>query len=561
MESQQESNALDPSLSPVKEETLNAPTDWWGIMKRLGPGLIIAGSIVGSGELIATTKTGAQAGIALLWLIIVGCVIKVFVQIELGRYSLTCGETTLAALNHVPGPRLGFSRNSNKLSPNWILWFWLIMSICTIGQLGGIVGGVGQAMALTLPIKGDYLKAIQVPSEKEFVKYLEVEEELLGEQKTLSAFTPAERERYLRGHVKIKERIERLQEAGRLILQKIHDDEKLVDANGISLLEPQTWDDKIWAGVIAILTSFLLFYGRYNLIEHLSTVLVVSFTFITIGNVISLQTSEVWSISTEEIIQGLSFGVPAASDGMTPLLTALAAFGIIGVGATELIAYPYWCLEKGYARFTGPHSADDSWAMRAKGWMRVMKIDAFASMCIYTFATLAFYLMGVAVLHKEGLDPDGMRMVSTLAEAYVPVFGAYAKWLFLVGAIAVLYSTFLVANAANARIFSDGLRFFGVVDDRKPHAVQNWVKMMSLILPLLCLGVFLTGANPVRLVLIAGTMQAIMLPMLGVAAIYLRYTKIDARLTPGKIWDVLLFLSFLGLLLAGGYGVYKQLFE
>tara|TARA_R110002095_G_scaffold35763_5_gene33605 strand:+ start:250 stop:1935 length:1686 start_codon:yes stop_codon:yes gene_type:complete len=560
MESQQESSALDPSLSPEKEVTLIAPTDWWGITKRLGPGLIIAGSIVGSGELIATTKTGAQAGIALLWLIIVGCVIKVFVQIELGRYSLTCGETTLAALNHVPGPRLGFSRDPKKLAPNWILWFWLVMSICTIGQLGGIVGGVGQAMALTMPIRGDYLKAIQVPSEKEFVKYLEVEEELLGEQKTLSALSTAERERYLRGHAKVKERIERLQEQGQLILQKIHDQEKLVDANGVSMLEPQTWDDKIWATVIAILTAFLLYYGRYNLIEHLSTVLVVSFTFITIGNVISLQTSEVWSISTEEIIRGLSFGVPAATDGMTPLLTALAAFGIIGVGATELIAYPYWCLEKGYARFTGPHSEDENWALRAKGWMRVMKIDAFASMCIYTFATLAFYLMGVAVLHKEGLDPDGMRMVSTLAEAYVPVFGTYAKWLFLVGAIAVLYSTFLVANAANARIFSDGLRFFGMVDESKPNAVQNWVKMMSLILPILCLAVFLTGANPVRLVLIAGTMQAIMLPMLGVAAIYLRYTKIDARLTPGRIWDVLLFLSFLGLLLAGSYGVYKQLF-
>ncbi|HAH46667.1 MAG TPA: transmembrane Mn(2+) transporter, partial [Planctomycetaceae bacterium] len=105
-----------------------------------------------------------------------------------------------------------------------------------------------------------------------------------------------------------------------------------------------------------------------------------------------------------------------------------------------------------------------------------------------------------------------------------------------------------------------GLRFFGIVDESKPHAVQNWIKIMSLILPLLCLAVFLTGANPVRLVLIAGTMQAIMLPMLGVAAIYLRYTRIDARLTPGRLWDLMLFVSCLGLLLAGGYGVYKQLF-
>lgn len=560
MESQQKNNALDPSVDSTLEESIKAPTDFWGIVKRLGPGLIVAGSIVGSGELIATTKTGAQAGIALLWLIIVGCLIKVFVQIELGRFSISRGETTLAALNHVPGPRLGFLSTKGQKPPNWILWFWLVMSICTIGQLGGIVGGVGQALALTLPIKGDYLQAIQYPSEKEFVHYLELEEALKDEQKTLADLSTAERERYLRGHAKMKKRIEGLQAAGQVILEKIRNNDSLLDKDGKSILEPQTWDDKIWASVIAIFTSILLYYGRYNLIEHLSTILVVSFTFITIGNVISLQTSDIWSISTAEIVRGLSFGVPEATGGMNPLLTALAAFGIIGVGATELIAYPYWCLEKGYARFTGPHSKDEAWAERARGWMRVMKIDAFASMCIYTFATLAFYLMGVAVLHKEGLDPDGMRMVSTLAEAYVPVFGTFAKWLFLSGAIAVLYSTFLVANAANARIFSDGLRFFGIVDDSKPASLQNSIKIMSLILPVLCLAVFLTGANPVRLVLIAGTMQAIMLPMLGVAAIYLRYTRIDARLAPGRLWDLMLFLSCLGLLLAGGYGVYKQLF-
>ena len=124
--------------------------------------MIIAGSIVGSGELIATTKTGAQAGITLLWLIILGCLIKVFVQIELGRYAITHGETTLIALNRVPGPRA---------KVNWIVWFWLFMMLCTIGQLGGIVGGVGQSMAISFPITGDYRRAVQIPSVKELQRY------------------------------------------------------------------------------------------------------------------------------------------------------------------------------------------------------------------------------------------------------------------------------------------------------------------------------------------------------------------------------------------------------
>ena len=118
-----------------------------GILRQLGPGLIIAGSIVGSGELIATTKTGAQAGFWLLWLIIIGCVIKVFVQVEFGRHAISSGETTMSALNEVPGPRWRV---------NWILWYWLVMFVVSLAQLGGIVNGIGQSLAMNLPIDGSF---------------------------------------------------------------------------------------------------------------------------------------------------------------------------------------------------------------------------------------------------------------------------------------------------------------------------------------------------------------------------------------------------------------------
>ena len=93
---------------PADEVSLieSPPTTISGILARLGPGLIIAGSIVGSGELIATTETGAKAGYSLFWLILIGCVIKVFVQVELGRYTIISGKTPLDALSEVPGPRI-----------------------------------------------------------------------------------------------------------------------------------------------------------------------------------------------------------------------------------------------------------------------------------------------------------------------------------------------------------------------------------------------------------------------------------------------------------------------
>ncbi len=531
---------MDPTASDVVEP----PTSLGGIIRRLGPGLIIAGSIVGSGELIATTKTGAQAGIALLWLIIIGCLIKVFVQIELGRYTITHGETTLAALDRVPGPRL---------KVNWIVWFWLLMMLIGIGQLGGIVGGVGQAAALALPLRGDYSRAILVPSQGELEEYVRWEDDRINGQTEYSTLSPDEQERIQRGQAAMLERLEVLEVEYGDLAEKVR--------QGESFEDPTTWDDKIWAALVTLLTASLLYRGRYRMIQNIAMVLVVLFTFVTIGNVVSLQATDRWHIPLEEFLQGLSFSLPASDDAMSSLATALATFGIIGVGASELIAYPYWCLEKGYARFTGPRSSDEGWAVRARGWLHVMHYDAFASMVVYTVATLAFFLMGVAVLHSEGLDPDGMRMVSTLATAYVPVFGEYARWLFLIGAVAVLYSTFLVATAGNARMWTDSLKIVGLLDPHNQTSHDRGVATFSVCLPFVCLALYCSGINPVTAILVSGAMQALLLPMIGVGALYFRFAKTDERLRPGKLWDVMLCMSFAGLLVAGLWGGWSKLIQ
>ena len=123
-------------------------------LRRLGPGLIVAGSIVGSGELIATTKVGAEAGFTLLWLIVFGCVVKVFTQIEFGRSAVGRGRSALRLLDDLPGPRWRGS---------WAVWLWVVMTLLTLAQQGGIVGGVGQALAMAAPLteSGAALQALQ----------------------------------------------------------------------------------------------------------------------------------------------------------------------------------------------------------------------------------------------------------------------------------------------------------------------------------------------------------------------------------------------------------------
>lgn len=540
------SDAAAPDYTDRRQagDVVQPPSSVLQTVKQIGPGLIIAASIVGSGELIMTTKVGAEAGISLLWLIILGCIVKVFVQLELGRFTISHGETTLTSLSKVPGPRIG--------RINWVVLLWLFMMLTTIGQLGGIVGGVGQSLAITLPISGDYRDAVLTPSQKDIAAFANWKNN--GPPADIS---PEQGERLTRQMEWIQRDLDRLGSKGERIISLALAGRELVDEKGVSLVDPPTSDDRVWVLVIGVLTSILLFRGRYGFIEKASVLLVVMFTVITVGNVISLQSTERYALSSGDILRGLSFGLP---DVPGALLTAFAAFGIIGVGAVELIAYPYWCLEKGYARSAGPRDDSDAWLQRATGWFRVMKFDAFASMLVYTAATAAFFFLGVAVLHSEGRNPEDMRMVSTLSEAYVPVFGAYAKWLFLVGAFAVLYSTYLVANAGHARMVAD---FFGVLGmagrDADSDARRRLVRWLSAILPLLCVCAFMGfQTKPVLLISIAGLTQSIMLPVLGFSSIFFRYKITDPRLRPGPLWDAALIISSLALLIAGLWGAYEQ---
>ena len=132
----------DPyTISPGRVQA--APTTLAGRLKFLGPGIVVSGSIVGSGEILLTAGLGAAAGFTLLWWVLFSCWIKSLVQAELARYVITTGDTYLRALNRLPGTLPG---------PNgpiaWPIWLGLLGIVPGILTSGGIIGGAGQALAL-----------------------------------------------------------------------------------------------------------------------------------------------------------------------------------------------------------------------------------------------------------------------------------------------------------------------------------------------------------------------------------------------------------------------------
>jgi manganese transport protein len=430
------------------------PTTLRGMLRQVGPGLIISAMIVGSGELIVTPKLGAEAGFRLLWFIVLGCLLKVFVQIELGRDAILRGRTSLAALNSLPGPRLMVT---------WVLWLWLAMYLSLVFQVAGMVGGVARIFTL----------------------------------------------------------------------------------GGVAL------PVNVIAALVGGSCALLLVIGRYRMVERLSMVFVGIFTLMTFVTVGALQTTD-FAVTGAQLASGFSFQLPDR------LVTAFAAFGIIGVGASELMYYPYWCLEKGYARSLGPDDGTIAWRERAQGWLRVMRVDAWISFALYTTSTLAFYLLGAAVLHAKGLLVENARMIETLSVMYREVFGEWSFWFFLIGAFAVLYSTIFGATASNARMGIDALALWRVKTFRDEAEHTRWVKYGCVALPVAFTAVFAFFGSPISLVFIGAVGQGLMLPFIAGAALYLHFTSPHHELRAGKLSLACLIIAAL---LMTALGVYQVVTE
>jgi manganese transport protein len=457
--------APSPPDPPPPRPFEEPPRSLLRALTRIGPGLILAGAIVGTGELILTTNLGAKAGYALLWLVILSCFIKVFAQIELGRYAISTGEATFSAFRRLPGPGVV------------LIWWCAAMIIITQMQIGAMIGGVAQAVHLAIPRDA-------------------------GETPTRLAEWP-------------------------------------------------------WAVLVTIITATMLASGSYKLIERVSTFLVAGFTLMTVTCVALLPAEH--AVTARDLASGLRFTIPPGA-----LVAAFAMLGITGVGASELLAYPYWCVEKGYARHVGPREDSAAWAERARGWMRVLRLDAWVSMVVYTIATLAFYLLGASVLHKttsgQGLDNKQSTMIAALVDMYRPSLGENMARAFVVtGAICVLYSTLFAATAGNSRLLADFLRVNRFIDPTRETVFRAWVRVLCVVLLVASLGLYLYFGDLVTMVTVGAVMQALSLPFIAGAAVYLRYRRSDRRITPGLLWDAGLWLSLLGLTAAAGYTLWDKL--
>lgn len=435
----------------ISPEIKNPPSSLFEKLKFLGPGFILSASIVGSGELIATTVLGAEGGFITFWVILVSCLVKVAIQLEFGKNAIITGKPLMASFSILPGPKY------------WAVWSTFLLTLFKIVQVGGMIGGAAIALSMLLPQLSPIMLAF-----------------LLG-----------------------------------------------------------------------AITSLLIYRNYYSVVERTSMVMVVGFTLFTLASVIAVNYSP-FAFTLSDVASGLTFELPS-----NLIFVAIGAFGITGVASDEIIAYTYWCLEKGYAKYVGENDGSQEWKARANGWIKIMYLDALVAMVIYTVVTAAFYLLGASILYGKEEIPSGNQLIETLANIYTQTLGENARLAYTAGAFFVLFSSVFATLAYWTRLIPDIFGEFGWIKWEDLKTRKKWVAILAWSLPILWALAFAFVNLPSFMVLFGGVVGSVLLIVVVYAAVCFRFKNSSLNLASGIITTILFWLSVLSIGLVSIYGIVK----
>ena len=139
--------ALKEDRGPMPDET-HEPTaggvrSRWGTLALIGPGIAIAATGVGAGDMVAAAASGAKYGYALVWAALVGAVLKYVLNEGLARWQLATGTTLLE----------GWVQRLGKWVRIYFFAYLVVWSFVIGGALASACGLAAHAIAPALPLE------------------------------------------------------------------------------------------------------------------------------------------------------------------------------------------------------------------------------------------------------------------------------------------------------------------------------------------------------------------------------------------------------------------------
>jgi Mn2+/Fe2+ NRAMP family transporter len=118
------------------------------LLAVIGPGILVAATGVGAGDLLTASYAGSRHGLVLLWAAWVGAILKWFLNEGIARWQMATGTTVLEGWTE----RLG----------RWIRWVFLgYLLVWSLFTAGALINACGVAGTGLLPL-GDDLRASKI---------------------------------------------------------------------------------------------------------------------------------------------------------------------------------------------------------------------------------------------------------------------------------------------------------------------------------------------------------------------------------------------------------------
>ncbi|MFI0237213.1 Nramp family divalent metal transporter [Streptomyces sp. NPDC016845] len=114
---------------PTRDSDHPRKSSW----KYIGPGIVVAATGVGAGDLVATLVAGSNFGYTLLWAAVLGCLVKISLAEAAGRWHLATGRTLFDGW-----ASLG----------RWTTWFFVVYVV-----IWGFVYGAAAMSSSALPLQ------------------------------------------------------------------------------------------------------------------------------------------------------------------------------------------------------------------------------------------------------------------------------------------------------------------------------------------------------------------------------------------------------------------------
>lgn len=345
---------------------------WWlgRLLAVIGPGVLVAATGVGAGDLSTAGLAGARFGVALAWAVVLGAVLKWAVTEGLARYQLATGETMLAGAFD----RLGA----------WAAWVFLVyLAAWTLFVGAALMSACGSAAGAMAPLTG---------------------------------------------------------EAGT--------------------------DKLIWGASHSAAAAGLVVLGGYRLFERVMAVCVGAMFVCVVG------TAALVLEDPAGLLRGLVVpSVPSGSAGGDGLSWAVALVGGVG-GTVTVLCYGYWIREEGRS---------------GAGELARCRVD----LALGYAATAVFGVSMLVIASGTAATGSGVGFVVGLGDRLGSAAGSWARWVFLAGAWAAVFSSMLGVWQATPYLFAEawGLRRGkgGGADARcvvwrgQPRAYWSWLAVVSTV--------------------------------------------------------------------------------